>query len=79
MKAVGNLAGGIAHDFNNILTVILGYSTLIEDKIAQGENIISEVEGIRHAALKANSLTKHLLAFSRKQVLNPEVVEINCS
>ena len=77
MKAVGNLAGGIAHDFNNILTVILGYSTLIEDKIAQGENIISEVEGIRHAALKANSLTKHLLAFSRKQVLNPEVVEIN--
>ncbi|MCK5201154.1 MAG: response regulator, partial [Spirochaetales bacterium] len=77
MKAVGNLAGGIAHDFNNILTVILGYSTLIEDKIAQGENVLSEVEGIRNAALKANSLTKHLLAFSRKQVLNPKVVEIN--
>ncbi len=77
MKAVGNLAGGIAHDFNNILTVILGYSTLIEDKIAQGENILSEVEGIRNAALKANLLTKHLLAFSRKQVLNPEVVEMN--
>ncbi len=77
MKAVGDLAGGIAHDFNNILTVILGYSTLIEDKIIHGENIISEINGIRNAALKANSLTKHLLAFSRKQVLNPEIVEIN--
>ena len=77
MKAVGNLAGGIAHDFNNILTVILGYSTLIEEKITQNENVLSEVEGIRNAALKANSLTKHLLAFSRKQVLNPKVVEIN--
>lgn len=77
MKAVGNLAGGIAHDFNNILTVILGYSTLIEDKIAQGENIIFELKGIRTAALKANSLTKHLLAFSRKQVLKPKIVEIN--
>lgn len=76
LKAVGNLAGGIAHDFNNILTVILGYTTLIDEKLSLNENIKSDIEGIRTAALRANSLTKHLLAFSRKQVLNPELVEI---
>ncbi|MCK5671994.1 MAG: response regulator, partial [Spirochaetales bacterium] len=72
-----NLAGGIAHDFNNILTVILGYATLIIEKLSLNENIESDIEGIRTAALRANTLTKHLLAFSRKQVLNPEYVEIN--
>lgn len=77
LKAVGNLAGGIAHDFNNILTVILGYATLIDEKLSNNENIESDIEGIRSAALRANSLTKHLLAFSRKQVLNPEYVKIN--
>jgi len=77
MKAVGDLAGGIAHDFNNILTVILGYASLIDEKLSHNENIESDIDGIRHAALRANSLTKHLLAFSRKQVLNPEYVEIN--
>ncbi len=77
LKAVGNLAGGIAHDFNNILTVILGYATLIIEKLSLNENIESDIEGIRTAALRANTLTKHLLAFSRKQVLNPEYVEIN--
>ena len=77
MKAVGNLAGGIAHDFNNILTVILGYTSLIEEKLSLNESIETDIEGIKHAALRANSLTKHLLSFSRKQVLNPEFVEIN--
>ncbi|MCK5153200.1 MAG: response regulator, partial [Spirochaetales bacterium] len=77
LKAVGNLAGGIAHDFNNILTVILGYATLIDEKLSNNENIESDIEGIRTAALRANSLTRHLLAFSRKQVLNPEFIEIN--
>ncbi len=75
MKAVGTLAGGIAHDFNNILTVILGYATLADEKILNRENISTEIAGIRTAALRANSLTKHLLAFSRKQILNPEYVE----
>ncbi len=77
LKAIGNMAGGIAHDFNNILTVILGYVSLIDEKLYLNENIESDVEGIRTAALRANSLTKHLLAFSRKQVLNPEYVKIN--
>ncbi len=77
MKAVGTLAGGIAHDFNNILTVILGYTTLINEKLLLNENINSDIEGIRTAALRANSLTKHLLAFSRKQVLNPDFVTSN--
>jgi len=75
MKAVGTLAGGIAHDFNNILTVILGYTTLADEKILNRENISADIAGIRTAALRANSLTKHLLAFSRKQILNPEYVE----
>ncbi len=75
MKAVGTLAGGIAHDFNNILTVILGYTTLADEKILHGENISTDIAGIRTAALRANSLTKHLLAFSRKQILNPEYAE----
>jgi two-component system, cell cycle sensor histidine kinase and response regulator CckA len=77
LKAVGTLAGGIAHDFNNILTVILGYTTLIREKLTFNENIESDIDGIRNAAFRANSLTKHLLAFSRKQVLNPEHIEIN--
>ena len=77
MKAVGTLAGGIAHDFNNILTVILGYTTLVDEKNLSGENISTDIAGIRTAALRANSLTKHLLAFSRKQILNPEYVEVD--
>jgi two-component system, cell cycle sensor histidine kinase and response regulator CckA len=77
MRAVGNLAGGIAHDFNNILTVILGYTTLIEEKMSMGESILPDIEGIRSAALRANVLTKHLLAFSRKQVLNPMLLGIS--
>lgn len=77
LKAVGNMAGGIAHDFNNILTVILGYVSLIDEKLSLNENIDSDIEGIKTAALRANSLTKHLLAFSRKQVLDPEYVKIN--
>ncbi|MDA3940007.1 MAG: response regulator [Spirochaetia bacterium] len=77
LTAVGTLAGGIAHDFNNILTIILGYTTLIDEKLSLNENIETDIEGIRTAALRANSLTKHLLAFSRKQVLNPDFVGID--
>lgn len=77
LKAVGNLAGGIAHDFNNILTVILGYTTLIDEKLNLNENIKPEIKGIRTAALRANSLTKHLLTFSRKQILSPDFIEID--
>lgn len=77
MEAVGRLAGGVAHDFNNILTVILGYNSLIEEKIREGISIESDIEGIGKAARKATALTRQLLAFSRRQVLNPTVLDIN--
>ncbi len=77
MEAIGRMAGGIAHDFNNLLTVILGYVTLGKEKYKDGEAVEVELEGIRTAAGRATTLTRQLLAFSRQQVLNPEVVNIN--
>ena len=77
MEAIGRMAGGIAHDFNNLLTVILGYISLIGEKTEENEPIDNEIEGIRTATGRATRLTKQLLAFSRQQVLNPEVVNIN--
>ena len=77
MEAIGRMAGGIAHDFNNLLTVILGYISLVNEKYQQKEPLESELEGIRGAAGRATKLTRQLLAFSRQQVLNPEVVDLN--
>lgn len=77
MEAIGRMAGGIAHDFNNLLTVILGYITLVNEKYQEDEPLENELEGIRNAAGKAAKLTRQLLAFSRQQVLNPEVVNVN--
>lgn len=76
LEAVGRLAGGIAHDFNNLLTVILGQSSLLMNK--KMENVaVERIEEINKAAHRASSLTRQLLAFSRKQVLKPEVLDIN--
>jgi two-component system, cell cycle sensor histidine kinase and response regulator CckA len=77
MEAIGRMAGGIAHDFNNLLTVILGYITLVNEKYVENEPLENELEGIRTAAGKATRLTRQLLAFSRQQVLNPEVIDAN--
>ena len=77
MEAIGRMAGGIAHDFNNLLTVILGYITLVNEKYQENDPIENELEGIRTAAGRATRLTRQLLAFSRQQVLNPEVVDVN--
>ena len=77
MEAIGRMAGGIAHDFNNLLTVILGYVTLGKEKYQDGDPLDNELEGIKTAANKATILTRQLLAFSRQQVLNPEVVDSN--
>jgi two-component system, cell cycle sensor histidine kinase and response regulator CckA len=89
MEAIGRLAGGIAHDFNNILTVIMGYSAMLLERFESeaGEkpnaNAISrdetggEIRGIQQAARKASTLTRQLLAFSRKQVLKPTGVDVN--
>ncbi|MBV8758728.1 MAG: PAS domain S-box protein [Deltaproteobacteria bacterium] len=77
MEAIGSLAGGIAHDFNNILCVVLSSATLIEDALGEGDPIVEDVRGIREAAERAATLTRQLLAFSRHQVLEPKVVNLD--
>jgi len=77
LESVGMLAGGIAHDFNNILTVITGYSDLTLKGLDNGDPLVNYVEGIEKAAARAASLTRQLLAFSRKQVLQPKVIDLN--
>jgi PAS domain S-box-containing protein len=77
MEAVGRLAGGIAHDFNNLLTVIIGYSDLVLLQLAPGAAVCTDVEEIRHAGKSAAALTQQLLAFSRRQILQPQIVDLN--
>ncbi|HXT23068.1 MAG TPA: ATP-binding protein [Thermoanaerobaculia bacterium] len=77
IEAVGQLAGGVAHDFNNLLTVILGYCELAELRVEEGTGVRGDLAEIRRAAARAAALTRQLLAFSRKQVLQPEVVSPN--
>jgi PAS domain S-box-containing protein len=77
MEAVGQLAGGIAHDFNNLLMVIQGDSELIRRKVPEGDPLRRNVDGIREAAQQAATLTRQLLAFSRKQVMAPKVIDLN--
>jgi PAS domain S-box-containing protein len=77
MEAVGQLAGGIAHDFNNLLTVILGYSDLLAAKLDSGSHELGELDEIRTAAERAASLTRQLLAFSRRQVLERRVLDVS--
>ena len=77
MEAVGQLAGGVAHDFNNLLTVIKGYCQMIFESTGPNDKVRAHVGHIDSAAERAASLTRHLLAFSRKQVLQPKVVDLN--
>ena len=77
MEAIGLLSGGIAHDFNNLLGVIIGYSELLEQRLAEGDPLHKSVQEIKKAGQRAASLTRQLLAFSRQQVLEPKILYLN--
>ena len=77
MEAVGRLAGGVAHDFNNLLTVINGYSEILLDKFAADPKVGGYLKEINDAGTRAAGLTRQLLAFSRKQVLSLQVLDLN--
>jgi two-component system, cell cycle sensor histidine kinase and response regulator CckA len=77
MEAIGTLAGSIAHDFNNLLSVILSYSEVLSQDLPSADPMRTDLEQISRAARRANDLTRQLLAFSRRQMLQPKVVNLN--
>ena len=77
LEAVGKLSGGIAHDFNNLLGVIIGYSEALQQSLKPEDPLREPVDEIRNAGQRAATLTQQLLAFSRKQVLEPKVLDLN--
>ena len=77
LESIGRLAGGVAHDFNNLLTAINGYSDLLLDRLEEGSPLREDLQVIRDAGERAAALTHQLLAFSRKQVLEPKVLDLN--
>ena len=76
LNTVGRLAGGIAHDFNNLLTAVVGYCDLLDTQFDHGDPRRFDLHEIRNAAIRASSLTRQLLAFSRRQIMQPEVVDV---
>jgi len=77
LEAIGRLAGGVAHDMNNALTAIIGYTELVAGALGEADPVRADVLEIRRAAERAEAVTRHLLAFSRKQLLEPRVFSLN--
>jgi two-component system cell cycle sensor histidine kinase/response regulator CckA len=77
MESIGRLAGGVAHDFNNLLTAILGNVEMVSHQLRAGDDILEALADIRETALSAAALTRQLLAFSRKQVIEPRSIDAN--
>jgi len=77
MEAIGRLSGGIAHDFNNLLGVIIGYSQVLKGSLGQGNPLYEHADEVEKAGRRAASLTRQLLAFSRQQVLEPTILNLN--
>lgn len=77
MEAIGTLAGGVAHDFNNLLTTILGYSSLILGDLDRDNPLYKDIEEIKRAGEMGSNLTRQLLAFSRKQIAQPSILDLN--
>ncbi len=77
MEAIGRLAGGLAHDFNNVLTVILGYNGMVMDELNDQPRLLEKAAEVQRAAERAAGLTKQLLAFSRRQILQPSLLDLN--
>jgi signal transduction histidine kinase len=77
MEAVGRLAGGIAHDFNNLLTAIIGYTEIVLHSLDPKDDRRADAEEIGRAAMRAADLTRQMLAFSRRQVLQPKIIDLN--
>ncbi len=77
MESIGRLAGGVAHDFNNLLTAIQGFSDIVQDSLSPEDPLKKDVAEIQRAAESAAALTHQLLAFSRKQIISPRIIDLN--
>src|SRR5258707_13320816 len=77
MEAVGRLAGCVAHDFNNLLMLVSGYTEVLLEELDESDPLLPKVQAIQQAADRATTLTRQLLAFSRKQLLELKVVDVN--
>jgi len=77
MESIGRLAGGVAHDFNNMLSVILGYTELIQNQLSPDDPMVGDIMQIERAGRRARDITQQLLAFSRKQIIEPTSLDLN--